>query len=529
MDQALEAENDLATMARTGAPDLKSRARPSGRNNIQRVMPFNTDDTICAVATAPGGAGRGMVRVSGLAAVAIAERMFEASHRESIGLLQQATAIIGYVRIGVDASRHLLPCDLFLWPTHKSYTREPIAEFHTVGSPPLLGAMVMAVCGAGARLAEPGEFTLRAFLAGRLDLTQAEAVLGVIDARGNDELDMALIQLAGGLARPFDQLRDKLLQLLADVEAGLDFVEEDIQFISSTELHARIESAGQLLNEVAKQMDSRNIANDAPQIALVGPPNVGKSSLFNALVARFSCNRDSYGKRQVGALVSPRRGTTRDYLTATISLNGMQCELIDTAGVDGTFGDHLEFRAEQVLSRTSTIDRTAQSLASERREQAAICAYCVEASSTSDQGQLTDLASHFKVDTGHVVVLTKADTLPLHSLPNQGLNGTEFVLTSSYTGQGLDELCAAFSRLLIREESAQQSHVIAATASRCRESVRLAAASLTRAGELVLANGGNELVAVELRAALAEIGCVVGAVYTDDLLDRIFGTFCIGK
>jgi tRNA modification GTPase len=492
-------------------------------------MSFNTVDTICAIATAPGGAGRGMVRVSGPAAVAIAARLFEASDGESIDLRQQATAMSGCVHIVVDASPRPLPCDVFLWPTNRSYTREPIAEFHTVGSPPLLGSLVTAVCRAGARLAEPGEFTLRAFLAGRLDLTQAEAILGVIDARGNEDLDTALLQLAGGLARPFDQLRDELLQMLAELEAGLDFVEEDIQFISPIELHTRIESAGQLLNEVAQQMVSRHIANDAPQIALVGPPNVGKSSLFNALVARFKCKRDPHCKQRVAALVSPQRGTTRDYLTAAISLNGMQCELIDTAGVDGTFGDHAEFSSEQVLSRTSIIDRTAQSLACERRQQAAICAYCVEASRATDHDQLTDLKNHFGTDGDYIVVLTKADTMPLHSLAKDNLNGTDVVLTSSYTGQGLDELCAAFGRLMKRENSAQQSHVVAATASRCRESVRLAATSLAQAGELVLANGGNELVAVELRAALDEIGCVVGAVYTDDLLDRIFGTFCIGK
>ena len=154
----------------------------------------------------------------------------------------------------------ILPCDLFLWPTSRSYTREPVAELHTIGSPPLLEVISAAVCKAGARLAEPGEFTLRAFLAGRLDLTQAEAVLGVIDARGSGDLDAALVQLAGGLARPLDRLRDELLQLLAELEAGLDFVDEDIEFISPAALHERLELAVQLLNEVAQQMDSRHVA-----------------------------------------------------------------------------------------------------------------------------------------------------------------------------------------------------------------------------------------------------------------------------
>ena len=218
-------------------------------------MAFNTDDTICAIATAPGGAGRGIVRVSGPAAVAIAARLFQFDRKlDRSTSIRHATALSGRVRLEIDAIPHDLPCDLFLWPTNRSYTREPIAELHTIGSAPLLGSLVSAVCQSGARLAEPGEFTLRAFLAGRLDLTQAEAVLGVIDARGSEDLDAALVQLAGGLARPLDRLRDELLQLLAELEAGLDFVEEDIEFISPAVLHERLESAVQLLDEVAEQM-----------------------------------------------------------------------------------------------------------------------------------------------------------------------------------------------------------------------------------------------------------------------------------
>ena len=133
-----------------------------------------------------------------------------------------------------------LPTDLFLWPTSRSYTRQPLAEFHTFGSPPLLDALLQRVCAAGARLAQPGEFTLRAFLAGRIDLTQAEAVLGVVDAADRRQLDTALEQLAGGLSRPLHQLRDDLLNLLADLEAGLDFAEEDIRFVSGGELNRRL-------------------------------------------------------------------------------------------------------------------------------------------------------------------------------------------------------------------------------------------------------------------------------------------------
>jgi tRNA modification GTPase len=482
-------------------------------------MAFNSDDTICAIASVSGGAGRGIVRVSGPSAISIAAQLFEPIDCGSIQAVRHATALPGHARIEIDTSPRNLPCDLFLWPTSRSYTREPVAELHTIGSLPVLQCLVSAVCESGARLAEPGEFTLRAFLAGRLDLTQAEAVLGVIDARGSEALDSALVQLAGGLARPLDRLREELLQLLAELEAGLDFIEEDIEFISSAALHARLESAVQLLNEVAEQMKSRHVTNDLPQIALVGPPNVGKSSLFNALVKRFGSRTMRRKNSQAPALVSPRRGTTRDYLTSTLCLNDIECELVDTAGFDLHEGTAFK----------SAIDGSAQSFACEPGELATIRAYCAEAADAIDARQLFNVGSELGARGADIIVLTKADLLPLGVLNGEVSANKRIVVTSSRSSLGLDELCVTFRNLLSDNESTQCRQIVAATANRCRESVCSAETSLTRAAELVQASGGNELVAVELRAALEDIGRVVGAVYTDDLLDRIFKTFCIGK
>jgi tRNA modification GTPase len=385
-----------------------------------------------------------------------------------------------------------------------------------------------AICANGARLAEPGEFTLRAFLAGRLDLTQVEAVLGVIDARGSDDLATSLSQLAGGLARPLDQVRDELLQLLAELEAGLDFVEEDIEFISADDLRARLTLAGQSLEEISERMSSRHISNERMQVVLVGPTNVGKSSLFNAMVQRFGGGARLQSKIAESALVSPIRGTTRDYLTATISLNGIHCDLVDTAGIDGSINDHSN-PALAALQFPTSINAVAQALTGERRKNAAIRVYCIETSRMAASGWDFDSVDDLGTAGRDVLVFTKLDestmTLPGVKVADRFTT----VFTSSHTGQGLDELCATLGRLLSRDESANRGQVVAATANRCRESIRLARESLGRATELVTRESGNELVAVELRAALEDIGRVVGAVYTNDLLDRIFGTFCIGK
>ncbi len=492
-------------------------------------MACHTDETICALATAAGGAPRGMVRVSGPTAIAIAAQLFEAVDSRPINTTPYAAALPGRVRIVLDTTTRFLPCDLFLWPTNRSYTREPVAEFHTISSPPLLACLLAAVCRAGARLAEPGEFTLRAFLAGRLDLTQAEAVLGVIDARGVEDLDTALAQLAGGLARPLHQLREQLLQLLADLEASLDFVDEDIELVSPGDVLVRLRSTGNILSHVAKQMASRHIASDAMQIVLVGPPNVGKSSLFNALVKLRGCAKGVVPSQSTPALVSPHRGTTRDYLIAKISLDGLQCELVDTAGVDSaslnpSSGDE----QTKIATPSRNIGAAAQALAIERRKRATIRAYCSEASAVAACGMFADVTMSIDAPGCDVVVLTKSDLA--HSPPAILTKGSlPVILTSSRTAYGLDTLCEVFRSKLSRDAPPQPSVFVATTAERCRESIRLAETSLNAAAESVVNNGGYELVAVELRSALGELGKVVGAVYTDDLLDRIFSTFCIGK
>jgi tRNA modification GTPase len=380
-----------------------------------------------------------------------------------------------------------LPADLHFWPAPRTYTGQELVELHTFSSPPLVDLLVTGLLDAGARAAQPGEFTLRAFLSGKLDLTQAEAVLGVIEAGDRDQLQQALAQMAGGLARPLQPLRDDLLNLLADVEAGLDFADEDLRFVNPEELLVRLRAGLSQLTKVRRQFEKRTVSNSVLRVVLVGRPNTGKSSLFNALTGGPV------------ALVSPEPGTTRDYLIRRLDVGGISVDLIDTAGWQ---------------QADNAIEQQAQSLANEQTAVADLVVLCLETGQPITAAELAMLQSGGKPTV--IAVGTKCDLAPA---------AAGFLNTSAMTGAGLAEL-----RMLLAEQAHAQAQIpLAPSLSRGRHHIEACLQHLQKAQEMVLQEDPPELLALELREALDELGTLVGAIYTDDLLDRIFSRFCIGK
>jgi len=595
------------------------------------------DDTIVALATQAGTAARGIVRLSGPSCVDVLRHIWQWQTPPSSP--QRPAASVGTVHLpGLHAP---IPAVLYLWPTQRSYTGEPAAELHLPGALPLLDAVIDALCTAGARLAQRGEFTLRAFLAGKLDLTQAEAVLGVIDAQDSRQLETALAQLAGGLARPLARLRDELLELLAHVEASLDFAEEPLEFLPRSEVLARLREAASQVSALRRRLRSRSLQEPSPRVVLAGPPNAGKSSLFNALVCRYGSRQGRSGP--LAALVAPTAGTTRDYLTAQLDLQGIACELVDTAGLAPAAAADLTASPQQQPlegiaalcgrkvprhhggcaddgpvggTQASSPDEQAQQAAMAMRRQATIELWCVDST-------LPPLAAHQPGPAAsgvkRLVVWTKADALALaapqrqpachevalaalphrhasavpapvetaavqtgavetarvetaavepgaptercsppaepHTVaapkfggkPNMGDAPTavaevrgeradlaslppaqDVIRTSAVTGEGLPELAARL-RAMVAELHPPGGEAVASTAQRAAEHLRVAQAALRGACRLAAAGEAEEVLAVELRAALEALGCVAGSVYTEDLLDRIFSRFCIGK
>jgi tRNA modification GTPase len=424
------------------------------------------EDTIVALATATGAGARAIVRLSGPQARAILT---------GLGVAVPAKRSRTAVQIALPEPLAPLPTQAYFWPAPHTATGQDVAELHTLNCAPLVETLIGQCLAAGARAAVAGEFTLRAFLAGKRDLPQAEAVLGVIEANNRDELQSALKQLAGGVTQPLAGVREDLKLLLADVEAALDFSDEDISFVSQPEVLQRITTALAKATMVERQLRERTVAGRVPRVVLVGPPNAGKSSLFNALAPTGPA-----------ALVSPIAGTTRDYLTRRVEWQGVALDLLDTAGWQ---------------TETASIEQQAQQLGQAQAELADVRLVCWPA----DAGTWPPVSGF--------AVATKCD---LAAAP------PGWLATSAPTGQGLDELRRGVVAQL-------RPPALAPSQSRCQHQVADTLKHLRQAHQAVLFGEPAEILALELRLALEALGALVGAVYTDELLDTIFSRFCIGK
>lgn len=470
--------------------------------------------TIVAIASSTAPAVRGIVRIAGNESLRVLSAMmptaqsganYQAQHA-ALAALRRPSRIDVTLDLGDPLG--LIDVVALVWPTAKSYTGLPSVEIHTFGSAPILESIVQTATRCGARPAGPGEFTMRAFLAGRLDLPQAEAVLGVIDATSRDQLDAALTQLAGNVSQPLKQVRGDLLDLLADIEAGLDFVEEDISFIDDAAIRRRLTSAGEVVQRTRQQMATRHRSTAAVDIVLRGAPNAGKSSLLNALAGRPV------------ALVSDVAGTTRDVVWVETSINGQPVRMLDTAGVEDVDDE---------------ISRQSQQAASDSQRTALLALWCVDHRAIRDGECPGDTHQPtLAVDPiGTIHVATQCDRgndgscegaiVRLQTLRQRG-----WVTTSSATGEGLDDLRDRIAERL-RQQAETGELGVSATAIRCADSLRRSADALQSALAMLDDQTGHEWVAGEIRFALSGIAEVTGEIYTDDILDRVFSRFCIGK
>ncbi len=381
-----------------------------------------------------------------------------------------------------------IPCSIHVWPQGAGYTRQEAVELHLVGSLPLLDRLIQCLVAAGARPAQPGEYSLRAFLSGSIDLSQAEAVVAISKAKQPAELALAMEQLAGGIRHPAEELRRELLDLLADLEAGLDFAEEDITFVDSKRLILSLGSFVARIINLRRQMREKDTRPPLPRVALVGPPNAGKSTLFNLLV-------DS----NTQAIVSDIPGTTRDWLEGIGPLPcGTIIHWMDPAGLSDTPMGELD-----LVSQRATWNLLPR---------ADLIVACMPLSGKTPSNLLTPLPW----DVPLLVVQTLSDLTPIGE--NDALR------VSSHTGEGIGLLKARVSEALKATAEANIPPL-----ARCQAHLEHAEGALRRAHRQAVVNDPIELLVLEIRVALDGLGEMTGVLYTDDLLDRVFTRFCIGK
>lgn len=458
-------------------------------------MSLELEDTIAALASAPGAAARGILRISGPDVRLVLAQVIEPALPENGSRLPKR--FTGEMGLGEGAT---LPVEVMFWPTNRSYTGQPLGEIHTIGSPPLLEQALSVLFQHGVRPARAGEFTLRAFLAGRLDLMQAEAVLGVIDAHDHQELETALQQLGGGLSGKIAAVRSDLLDLLSDLEAGLDFVEEDIEFVQRQDLIDRLTKAAETIGRLASQAETRIQSTGQSRVVLAGLPNAGKSCLFNALV------------KEEAAIVSMIKGTTRDVLRANADLGGLSVEVIDTAGWEAAPTELMQQADDQRQQHSTAAD---------------VLLYCIANDGDPAEAELNEkLWTEFQsLGIPTILVRTKSD-LPQSLFIPEDMGDP--VSLSAMTGEGLDDLKKTIANKLAENRRGARQ-LIGSTAARCRESLTAAAGSLDEALSATKNFMGDEIVALELHQVLDHLGRILGTVFTDDILDRIFSKFCIGK
>ncbi|RJQ40479.1 MAG: tRNA uridine-5-carboxymethylaminomethyl(34) synthesis GTPase MnmE [Nitrospiraceae bacterium] len=458
------------------------------------------DDTIAAISTPAGEGGIGIVRLSGKDAIKIADRLFHSSKGKSLSDSASHKIIYGFIK---DPATNETVDEVLvsIMRTPNTYTREDIVEINCHGGmSPLRDVLELAVK-SGARLAEPGEFTKRAFLNGRLDLSEAEAVLDLIRAKTDESRRIALEQLRGKLSEKILNLREQITKICVFIEAYIDFPEEDIELASKKEI---IESAETILKELEsllKSYDEGRFFREGLAAAIVGKPNVGKSSLLNALLQKDR------------AIVTDTPGTTRDTIEEYLNINGLPLRIIDTAGI----------RESHDMAEKEGVKRSIRAM-----EDADLVIAVVDGSEPLKDEDI-EMLERVK-DKNTITTINKSDiSFEENALASRLLLYSSHVLRiSAKRGDGLEELKKTIFQSSVKNWKEQKEGVIV-TNLRHKIAIRSAYDSLKNGIKAIETDRPLEIIAIEFRSILDSLGEIVGAVTTDDILNRIFSNFCIGK
>lgn len=451
-------------------------------------------ETIVAISTPPGRGGIGIVRLSGPHARDIFSGLVHLR-----GTPEHARARLAEIP-DPDTGAPIDEAVVTYFAGPRSYTGEDLVEIAAHGSPVILEMLVRLAVRAGARLARPGEFTERAFLSGRLDLTQAEAVRDLIDAQTLYQARVAAEQMGGALSRRIQPAKQNLVELIALLEAGIDFAEDDVEVTPDAEIVTRIDAISAALAVLARSFEHGRLVHEGLRLAIVGRPNVGKSSLFNRLLERER------------AIVTATPGTTRDLVSERLSLGGIPVEMVDTAGL----------REASEEAEVIGIRKSREALA-----EADIVVVVLDASVPlrgDEQHLIASLENRRAVavlNKSDLVLSGGAELLAEAALPIQAVS------TSALTGHGIPEVREMLTAIVRNPAGESESGML--TSLRHFEAVSGALDALQAARDAVLAKAPHEMLLLDLYGVLRHLDGLTGETTADDILNRIFSSFCIGK
>lgn len=454
-------------------------------------------DTIAAISTPVGEQAIGIVRMSGQNAIPIIKRIFKEGARREFSQIVSHQVYYGHI-IEPDRKEIVDEVLVLVMKAPRSYTREDIVEIHCHGGLGPLRQTLELVLKEGARLAQPGEFTKRAFLNGRIDLAQAESVVELIKAKTAWQTKVALAQLQGGVSQKIKEFRDATLEIMAELEVIINFPdEEDIERVTRQELIFKIDKVKSEMEDLIKSANVGELLRQGVNVAIIGKPNVGKSSLFNALLA------------QDRAIVTEFPGTTRDTLTESVDIQGLFVTFIDTAGLKEP-KDKIE---EQALQKSKASLDIAQLL---------LCVLDGSQPIEPEDEEILNLAKEKKA----IIVINKID-LPLRVSLESEVNGIPLVKTAAVRNEGIKELKEEIYSQMIRDKISSDAPIV--TSVRHKNILSRAVTYLEKARQGLLNRISPELITIDLKEVLLLLGEIVGQVTSEELLENIFNQFCIGK
>jgi len=447
--------------------------------------------TICALATAPGIGAIAIIRLSGEDAITICNKVFKG---KDLSKVESHTAHFGTIRDGEKIIDEVL---VTVFKGRKSFTGENSVEISTHGSPYIQQQVLQLLLKNGAESAGPGEFTLRAFLNGKLDLSQAEAVADVIAANSETSHELAMSQMRGGFSNEIQKLREELIHFASLIELELDFGEEDVEFADRDDLKKLVTKLNTALISLISSFDYGNVIKTGVPVAIVGKPNAGKSTLLNSLL------------KEDRAIVSAIAGTTRDTIEEILNINGVQFRFIDTAGLRET---------------TDEIEKIGVDKAFEQIEKSAIYLYLFDINALSLKEVEADL-SQLNTEIPRLIIANKTDLVDATKLVEFDKLNCYFI--SAKENNSIETLKDVLFKAV--NERLVKTNDVVVTNARHHEALSKANESLNTVLEGLENNITGDFLAMDIRQALHQLGMITGDITTDDLLENIFSKFCIGK